>query len=195
MRKSISNDPIQDFILASERNLKISAAIIEAWPDARNRIFFDFLNRLGSKLIKQLKGWKVDNSEFESSASSFKEQWACFSIYKPSWKNQYFVSLQCYNNGETMFFGVIRDESQWHIAKRPFCEEVLDTVKKLYPSARASKWWEARTIMRSPNPDWRPPEVLWRIHSDKTVLDDIAKQFLDVAKSTEHILDKLARQK
>jgi hypothetical protein len=195
MRKPMNDNPIKDFILASERNLTIAASITEAWPEARNRIIFNFLNRLGSKLVKQLNGWKVDSSEFDSSAPSFKEQWACFNVYKPSWKNQYFVSLQCYNYGETMFFGVIRDESQSHIAKRPFCEEILDIVRKFYPSARPSKWWEARTIMRSPNPDWRNPEALWRIHSDKTVLDDIAKQFLDVAKSTEHMIDKLARQK
>lgn len=191
----MKNDPVQDFIITSERNLKIAAAITEAWPEARNRLIFAFLNRLGSKLIKQLKGWQFDSSEFDSSAASFKEQWASFSIYRPSWKNQYFVSLQRYNYGETTLFGVIRDDSQSHIAKRPFCQEVLDTVKKLYPSARASKWWEARTIMRSPNPDWRKPEVLWRIHTDRTVLDDVAKQFFEVAKSTAPIIDKLARQK
>jgi len=99
----MNNDPIQDFILASERNLKISTAIIEAWPEARNRIIFDFLNRLGSKFTKQLKGWKVDSSEFDNSAPSFKEQWACFSVYKPSWKNQYFVPCSATTTAKPCF--------------------------------------------------------------------------------------------
>jgi hypothetical protein len=49
--------------------------------------------------------------------------------------------------------------------------------------------------MQSPAADWRKPEVLWRIHKDKSFLDDVAEQLLGVAEVSESIIDRLARKK
>ena len=34
----MKTDPIEDYILKSEHNLRIAAAVGEAWPDARERL-------------------------------------------------------------------------------------------------------------------------------------------------------------
>ena len=184
----MKNDPIQDFIMASEKNLTIAAAVSEAWPESKEILISGFLKRLGLRLIKQLKGWK-----FDIGGRFFIESHPSFSFWKRAWENQYWIILQSNNYGEKMLFGVGRDEIQ--IAKRPFCAEVLDVVRTLHPSARSTKWYEAQVTMRSPAADWRKAEVLWRMHTEIIFLNDVAEQLLEVAKSTEHIIDKLARQK
>jgi hypothetical protein len=140
------------------------------------------------KLIKQFKGWK-----FDIGGRFFIEPHPYLSFWKRAWENQYWIILQSNNYGEKMLFGVGRDAIQ--IAKRPFCMELLDVVRMLHPSARSTKWYEAQVTMRSPAADWRKTEVLWRMHTDKLFLNDVAEQLLEIAKNTEHIIDKLARQK
>jgi hypothetical protein len=180
-------DPLQEYILTSKKNLHIAATVAEAWPEARDQLVSVFLKRLGVELSNKLKGWKC-----ESDGRYFIDRWPCFSVWKHRWADQYCVTLQCWNFGEKMLFGVTRDEI--HIAKRSFCAEILDAVKQIYPSAKSSKWWEAWVTMRSPAADWRNPEVLWNIHTDNTFLKDVAEQFLEVAEVCEPIIDRLVEK-
>lgn len=183
----MKTDPIQDFILKNEHNLRIAAAVGEAWPAARDHLVSAFLDQLGAKLLKRLKGWK-----FEKWKHFFIDDCPCFYILKPAWQNQYYVTLQCSDYGENMEFGVQRDED--HIRTRHSCPQLLDTVKKFHPSAHSRFWWEAVINMHSPAPDWRKPEVLWLMHKDDAFLDDVAAQLLGVAKLSEPIVDQLVRK-
>jgi hypothetical protein len=65
----------------------------------------------------------------------------------------------------------------------------------VYASATKHNWWEARTVMRSPASDWRKTEVLWQMHKDRTFVDEVAIQLLEVAKISEHIIDRYVRKK
>ena len=107
-------------------------------------------------------------------------------------EGQYGMGLQCNDYGESMVFGVWREKDQ--IGKRPFCDELLNAVGKVQPSAHTHAWWEARMTMHSPAPDWRKPEVLWRMHKDDTFLDEVADQLLKVAKCSKPIVNRLVRE-
>jgi len=54
----MKTEPIQDYILKSEQNLRIAAAVAEGWPDAREKLVSAFLDRLDMRLKRKLKGWK-----------------------------------------------------------------------------------------------------------------------------------------
>lgn len=56
----MNNESIQDYILKSEHNLGIAAAVSDAWPEAREKLVSGFLGRLDSHLKKKLKGWKSE---------------------------------------------------------------------------------------------------------------------------------------
>ena len=184
----MKSDPIQDYILTSEQNLCIAATVYETWPEARDQLVSEFLNRLRLKLLAQLNNW-----EFGKSERFFIDRDPCWYFWKPAWTDQYSVILQCPNYGERMQFGLSRDET--HIKNRSFCPEALDAVKTIHPSAKAVPWYEALVTMRSPSPDWRRPEVLWRMRVDIKFLDDVAEQLLEVAKIVEPIIDGLVRKK
>ena len=180
-------NPIHEFCLKSERNLRIAAAVGDAWPEARDKLVAGFLDRLGSVLTKKLKGWK-----FEPWNRFFIDADANWCVWKPAWEDQYYVTLHCGNRGQQMIFGVMRAEQE--IGKRSFCAELLAAVRKNHPSARSRYWWEAVTNMQSPASDWRKPEVLWRMHKDDEFLQEVAAQLLDVVKVSERIVDRLARK-
>ena len=182
-------DPIQQFILANEQNLRIAAAVGEEWPKARAQIASGFLDRLKLRLEKQLKGWEfaLDDGKF------FEKAWAGYYLGKADWKSQYHIGLQCGESGRQIGFGVSREADS--IGKRPHSAEVLDAVKKLHPSASSYKWWEAWIAMRSPAFDWTRSEVLWRMHTEEAFLEDVAVQLLEVTKCVEPILDRLVRKK
>jgi hypothetical protein len=183
----MKTDTIQDFIVTDERNLRIAAAIAEAWPKAREQLVSSFLKRLHSNLEPKLGGWDhVLWKQF------FVDPYPAMYLWKPSWKDQYSVAFQCSNHGEEMVFGVQRDET--YIKKRPFCAEILSAVRKLHPSAHARTWWEAVVTMQSPAADWRKPEVLWRMHKDEKFINDVAEQLLEVAQATEAIIDRLVQK-
>jgi hypothetical protein len=184
----MNTDPIQDFILKNERNLCIAAAVGDAWPEAREKLVSGFLDRLEVRLKRTFKGW-----EFERGGRFFVDAYSGCYFLKPVWENQYWIGLNCNEHGDKMVFGVGRDKP--HIGKRPFCEELLEAISKLHPSGRTHSWWEARMTMRSPAADWRKPEVLWRMHKDPTFLEDVAQQLLDIAKTSERIIDRLSRKK
>jgi hypothetical protein len=50
----MKTDPIQDYILKSEQNLRIAASVGEAWPDAREKLVSAFLDRLDTRLKRKL---------------------------------------------------------------------------------------------------------------------------------------------
>ena len=54
----MKTDPIQDYILKSEQNLRIAASVGEAWLDAREKLVSTFLDRLETRLKRKLKGWE-----------------------------------------------------------------------------------------------------------------------------------------
>lgn len=181
----MNTKPIQDFIITNERNLRIAAAVSEAWPEARGQLVSGFLDRLGSTLIKTLKGWN-----FKHQQQWFVAGYPSFFIWKPEWKEEYVVDLCCYDCGKKMVFGISRDAEKEHIKKRAHCVEVLNAVNKIHPKATVNDWWEARMNMQTPAPDWRKPEVLWRMHTDATFLNEVARQLVEVANITEPIIDR-----
>jgi len=184
----MTDESIREYILASEQNVGIAAAVSQAWPEARDQLVSAFLSRLEVKLAEKLQGWKYGHEN-----SFFVHQYPNFSFCKPAWENQYWIVLECHDYGRKMIFGVTRNEEQ--LKNRPFNEKLLDAMKTLDPSASARKWWEAQMTMRSPAADWRTPEVLWRIHKDETFLADVAEQLLAVAKVSEKIVDQMARKR
>jgi len=181
-------NPIQKFILKNERNLRIAAAVAESWPEAREKLVSGFLDRLKSRLTKKLKGWK-----FELEGTCFHGRYVNFFLWKPAWHEQYFISLHFGDYGEKMRFGVFR--SEYRIKKRKFCPELLAAVGTIDPSVRSRTWWEAAIDMHSPATDWRKPEVLWRMHTDHTFLEEVSDQLLQVAKISAPILDRLVPKK
>lgn len=184
----MQTEPIEDFTLSNERNLRIASAVFEAWPKARQKVVDGFLKRLSSKLKEELKDWEflMDEAQF------FEERWATFYFWKPAWEDQYEIGLQCHDFGEKIVFGVCREMDA---KTKPFCDELLQTIKELHPSARTQTWWEARMSMHSPAADWRTPDVLWRMHTDDKFLNEVAEQLLEVAKASEKIIDGLIRKK
>ena len=184
----MTTNPMQHYILKNERNLRIAAAVGEAWPEARETLVSAFHARLESRLTKNLKGWKVEHTE-----AYFSDRYGTFYLNKPAWDNQYYISLQYSNHGEKMIFGVIR--SEWYIKKRKFSPELLTAVRQIYPSAHSRTWWEAVIDMQSPAADWRKPEVLWRMYKDHKFLVEVSEQLLEVARVGTPIIDRLARKK
>jgi len=55
--------PIHKFILKDKHNLRIAAAVTEAWSEVRAQIVTGFLDKLGTRLRKKLKGWKFESQE------------------------------------------------------------------------------------------------------------------------------------
>jgi hypothetical protein len=184
----MKNEPVQDYILKSERNLAVAAAVGEAWPQVRGKLVSAFLDRLDSRLKKKLKGWKSE----QDGEGFFNKPYPGYYIGKPAWNGQYWIRLECYEYGNKMVFGVAREHSI--IGKRPHCEELFATMKDINPSVTSHKWWEARTTMRSPAPDWRKPEVLWQMHKDGKFLNDVAEQLLEVAEISGPFIDRWVRK-
>lgn len=182
---------IEKYILKNKDNLRIAATVGEAWPEVMEKLAGGFLDQLDSRLMRKLKGWKFARWE-----RFFIDSYPEYDFWKPAWNEQYYVTLQFNDYGREMNIGLMRDESQKHISKRPRCAEVIAAVRKYFPSASERTWWEARIPMSSPAADWRGPEVLWRMyHKDPKFLDDVAEQLLKVARICEPIVDELARRK
>ena len=184
--KTMKTNPIHEYILKSESNLSIAAAIATEWPEARAKLVSAFLERLGARLKK--KGWN-----FEQWGRLFFDKLAGFSIWKPAWNRS--ISFQCGQYGAHMGIGVSRDTNDTKML--PFHEPLMTAVREIYPSAKPDpwSWWEAYAIMHSPAPDWRKPEVLCRIHKDSKFLTDVADQLLEIAEVSAPIIDGLAKKK
>jgi len=184
----MNTESIQEFILKDEHNLRVAAAVGEAWVEVRRNIVDDFLGRLDTRLKKKLKGW-----EWEQSGGMFFEgMYAGYYFWKPTWPGHY-LGLECHDYGEQMLFGVGRNNDLRK--KPPSCDELLNAIKKYHPAVRANAWWEARIPMHSPAADWRSPRVLWQMHKDDAFLVSVAEQLLEVARAAEPFLDRLSRKK
>lgn len=180
----MKSDPIVDYILKSASNLNVAAAITEAWPNAQSKLVSAFLGRLAARMKR--KGWEAESGE-----RPFLDEWASFSMWKPAWDRS--ISFMFGNYGNSMVIGVSRDTDDTE--KLPLHGALLIAVQKVLRSAKPSAWWEACASMPSPAPDWRKPEVLWRIHKDPAFLNDVAEQLLEIAEVAGPILDELARKR
>jgi hypothetical protein len=183
----MKTDPIQDYILRNKHHLRIASAVGEAWTEARQKLVSRFLDRLETWLKKKLRGW-----EFGPKGEFLEPVTANYYFQRPAWQDLYWIWLVCDDSGKSMYFGVGRDPER---LKRRFSQELLNAVTKIHSSAKKERWFEARITMRSPAPDWRKPEVLWRMHKDPKFLAEVAEQLLEVAKISEPIIDRLVRRK
>lgn len=113
----MKTNPIQDYILKSEHNLRIAAAVGEAWPDAREKLVSAFLDRLDTRLKRKWKGWEFERQR----GRFFVDAYPVYYFWKPAWEGQYALGLQCHEYGERMIFGVTREKAR--IENRPFSEE------------------------------------------------------------------------
>lgn len=178
--------PFVQFMLESERNLRVAEAVHKYYEDARQELVVRFFQRLGTSLTKQLGAWK-----YEYHTPFFTEKYGAFDTWKPAWKGRYRVRIEAYNFGERMIYGIWRDEQK--IGGRPFSPQLLSAVKKAIPAAevKVRKWYEAEITMRSPAADWRPSEVLWRLHGDQSFLEDVSNHVVEVAQITATIIDSI----
>jgi hypothetical protein len=184
----MKTNPVYNFILGQKKNFQIAASVSEAWRDTRQQVLLGFLDRLDTRLIKTLKGWKSEREKI-----FYEDPWASFNFWKPTWDNQYGLGLMWDDTRKEMIFGVYREDNIW---KRPHCDELLNTIaSKIQLSVKKNPWWEARIRMKSPASDWSTPEILWRMHSETKFLDEVAEQLLDVARIATPIVDRLARKK
>jgi len=183
------NDAVQKYILKSERNLGIAAAVGEAWPQARRALLLGFIDRLDSRLKKKLKGWH----SWHDAGDFFLKSYPGYDIWKPAWEDQYSIRLECNYYGTRMVLGLARELN--NLGKRPHCADLFEVFKREHSAAISHKWWEARITLQSPAPDWRKPEVLWQMHKDKKFLEDVAQQCLDMAKLCEPVVDRYVRKR
>jgi hypothetical protein len=180
----MSTKPIQEFIIRSEKNLRIAVAVAETWPKARSQLVSGFLNRLDARLKRKLKGWELwREHEF------FNDMWAGYWVAKPAWEDRYWIGFEC----GRMDIGIARITD--NTRKHPLSPELLAAAQTIHPSAKSSPWWEAWVTLRSPAPDWRKPDVMWRMHKDAEFLTDVADQLLEIVEVSEHIIDRLVRKK
>ena len=184
----MKNNSVEGYILANERNMRITEAVCDAWEQARQSVVKVLLERLRTNFAKQLPHW-----QFEPFGRFFEDTIAGFSLSKPNWK-YYWINLQCEDKGKSIVIGVVRDFNL--LGKRPLHPKLLEAVRSKVPSARSRKWWwEALVKIRSPAEDWSTPEALWQMYKDKCFADDVAEQVVTVAKASERILDRLSRRK
>jgi hypothetical protein len=186
--KASEDVPLIRFVLESERNLQVAEAAFSCFQDARNEIVAGFCQRLGTKLTKRLIGWKC-----EYRYPFFTDEYGAFDVWKPRWKDQYHLRLEAWKYGNRMIYGIWRDED--NIGRRAFTGEILTQVRKAHPSAKARKYYEAEVTLRSPEADWRPVQVLWRMHRDRSFLEDVAGQMLEIASLTEGIIDSVVARR
>jgi hypothetical protein len=183
----MKTDPVESYILKNQHNLRIAAAINEAWSGARDKLVSAFFDRLQTRLKRKLKGY-----EYYREGQFFVDAYPGYYFWKPEWE-EFSVGLQCYEYGERMLFGLERDTPR--SGKRVTSEELLNAVRQLHPSARANAWWGAMMVMTYPAGDWRKPAVLWQMHKDPNFLDSVAEQLVDLAKVSEKIIARIERRK
>jgi hypothetical protein len=188
--KPMKNSPVHDFILANKDNLRIAAAVGDAWPEAREKLAYGFLKRLNTRLMKELNGWESEPLVEGHEHSGFFQK-KCYGLpfFKPTWKDEYWLMLEPADRGEKILFGVRRAKES--IGKRPFSDEMFNAIPQ-YGTRNAD--WEVKIQMLSPAADWRKPEVLWRMHTDNSFLHEVAEQLLEVAKISEPIIDRLVKK-
>ena len=176
--------PVSEFILHSERNLRVATAVYKHFEEARDRLMQQFFQRLTVELTKELPGWR-----WKSPEPFFSTRYGKFSGCKPAWENQYYVHLEATESGTEMTYGIWRKYSA--LKDRDLCPTILERVQQLDPNAWSNKWFEAGFAAQDPASDWTSPEILWRIHTDPEFLQIVAAHLLEVARATEAIIDAL----
>jgi len=182
----MTNNPVQDFIVESERNLRIAAAVAEAWPDARKQLTESFFARLEERLKHDLKGWL-----FQTYDQFFVTRYSGCYVTKAAWKEEYFVDLSLQEYGRRIVLRVSREADKPRVRKRDHSPEILAAVRKVDPSATTGVWWEGKIKLNAPAPDWTKSEVLWQIHTRKEFVNEVAVQMLEVATIAEPVIDRL----
>ncbi len=184
----MNTESIQNLIIQSEKNLSIADAVAEAFPEVRRELVEVFLSRLEARLKAKHKGWS-----FHVDQDFFDAQYSWFRFWKPSWKNRYGVGFTLQNYGRTTGFGVYSEKEKK--AKRPYCKELLNAIKKSYSWVHETPYCAAFVEMKSPAADWRKADILWKMHTKTEFLDDVAGQLLDFVQMSERILDRFAQKK
>jgi hypothetical protein len=183
----MNSKSIQNFILQSEENLRIASAVAEAWPEAARELMSSFLDRLETRLTGKLKGWKSWRDP------NFFKTYAGYYIVKPEWEESYWIGFECYPNCRQIDIGITWETKN---TRKQGVAELLTALQTIYPSAKylpAYRWVYA--MLRSPAPDWSKPDVLWRMHKNPEFVTDLANQLLEIAKVSEHIIDRLVGNK
>jgi hypothetical protein len=115
--KPHQTDPVEEFILDNEHNLRIGAAVGESWPAARTKVVNGFLDRLEATLMRTLKGWESQRDDF------FTKDRTGYYFWNPTWIHsdlaQYYLALQAQRFGTEMAFGVMRFQNADFNAKTP----------------------------------------------------------------------------
>lgn len=190
----MKSDPVQEFILQSEQNLRIAVAVTEAWPEARKQLLEGFVDRLEVRLKQKLTGWKSERWDGDRN-----DGYLSFYLWKPAWQAQfkqpqYYIHLEVVG-GQRTAFGLARNDGLKHLKSRGPSWDALAAVTKSNPSAKVKPWWEAKIWMESPAADWSAPAVLWRMHQDPKLLEEVATQLLEVADVSEAVVDRLVQSK
>jgi hypothetical protein len=183
----VSTKSIQKFILQSEGNFRIAAAVAEAWREARRQLMSSFLDRLETRLTTKLKGWKSwrDPNFFKTSAGYY--------IAKPEWEESYWIGFECWPDGSRIDIGISWETDN---VRKQAVAELLTALQTIYPSAKSTLGYGwVYAMLRSPASDWSKPDVLWQMHKDPEFVTDLANQLLAIAKVSEHIIDRLVRNK
>jgi hypothetical protein len=184
----MTTDPIKKFILKDKDNLRIATTVGEAWPEVRRQIVIEFLGNLEKRLKTKLKGLESEISD----GTIFESEWAGYHFWKPSWDNQYSLCLQFCSFGQQMMIGICRDKV--YLSKRQHSPKLLKALTAFHPKPESNSWWEARVKMLPPFADWSGAEVLWKMHKDKTFLNEVSAQLLLLTEITEPIIDGLVRK-
>ena len=182
-----SVDPLTEYMLESERNLRLAEATWRRYEAAREQIMSGFFKRLTLRLTQSLPGWKSRYDEL-----FFVAEYSACDVWNPAWEEQYFLRLEAWKNGDRIIYGIWRDEDK--LRNRPRSDTLLHAVQKEHPSAKSRIYYEAELTIHSPAPDWRQPAVLWRIHQDPRFLEDVADQLLELAKLTDKQVKALAKK-
>ena len=87
MNPSTETTPIADFILQSERNLRIAAAVHDEWEAVKDTLARGFCDRLEAVLKKEMPEWKFAH------CGLLPERWGSFEFWKPKWEQQYRIVI------------------------------------------------------------------------------------------------------
>ena len=139
-------------------------------------------------MLRDLPDWKGRYDE-----PFFVSQYGAYDFLNPTWHDEYSIRLEAWKKGDRIIFGVWRDEEKVH--KRPRSTAILSAVQKAHPSAISREYYEAVVTLRSPESDWRQPEVLWRIHTERDFLEDVAVQLLEVAELTRKLVTSTVKSR
>lgn len=176
------NADLVEYILADVQNVRIAAAVAEAWPQVQRKAADGFRSRIQARLSPQLPGWNL-----EPHAQPYLERKAALYLWKPHWHDYFGVALQWWRSGVETRVGVYRESDD--DGKLPRVPGLLAAVKQAFPSARDQSWWEALIPCRDPGPDWTTPEVIGRMAGDPEFADEVAGNLLELARLAEPILD------